>query len=273
MTGPSRRFQTWAMALILLAGVAACTESDKIPPKGSIITMAANPATIPLGAGAECVSLLNVTNCGTAQIVANVTSELGIPLPNQDVRFSNEAGRLFTGPVSNPVDAANIPISTNDDGNAIVNLITSGTTKITARSGLNSGTLTISTVVGNLSAILLNLDTTSTGCSGTTQNVTACNQKVCFKAEAVDASGDGVPGVVLVFSLQNNISGDNTFNVQFTPSQDTTDSTGAVFTSFTPDTTCTAECGGNKSCQAEVVVKTQGGSLTSTPVALTVDIP
>jgi hypothetical protein len=273
MTRPSRRYQKWAVAVALLAGVAACTDSDKIPPKGSQVAVSAIPATIPLAAGAECISLLNVPTCGTSKIVASVSSELGVPLSDQDVRFNNEAGRLFLGDVSNPIDAANIPISTDDDGNAVVNLITSGTTKITARSGLNSGTLTVSTVVGNLSAILLNLDTTSTGCTGTTQNVTSCGQKVCFKAEAVDASGDGVPGVVLVFSLQNNVSGDNTFSVQFSPSQDTTNSNGEVFTSFTPDTTCTAECGGNKDCQAEVVVKTQGASLTSTPFALTVDIP
>ena len=272
MTRPSRRLQTWAMASMLLAGVAACTESDKIPPKGSPITMAANPATIPLAPGAECVNLLNVPSCGTAQIVASITSELGIPLPDQDVRFSNEAGRLFTGSVSNPVDAANIPISTDDFGNATVNLITSGTTKITARSGLNSGTLTITTVAGNLSSILLNHDTTSTGCTSSSTTVTSCSQIVCFKAKAVTASGAGVQGVVLLFSLQNNDSNGNTFNVQFDPSQDTTNSNGEVFTTFTPDSTCASECGGRKPCQAEVVVETQSGSPSSAPVQLLIDI-
>lgn len=273
MTRPSRGSQKWAIAFLLLAGVAACVASDKIPPKGSIIVVSANPATIPLASGAECISLLNVPNCGTSQIVATVSSEFGVPLSDQDVRFNNEAGRLFLGDVSNPIDAANKPIPTDHDGNAVVNLITSGTAKITARSGLNSGTLTVTTVAGNLSAILLNLDKTSTGCSSSSLDVSSCSQNVCLKAEAVDAAGDGVPGVVLLFNLQNNDSGGNTFNVQFTPSQATTDVNGAVFTKFTPDSTCLAECGGGKSCQAEVVVTTQGGSLTSSPLRLTVNIP
>jgi hypothetical protein len=258
---------------MLLAGVAACTESDKIPPKGSIITVSANPATIPLAAGAECISLLNVPNCGTSQIVATVQSELGVPLSDQDVRFSNEAGRLFLGDVSNPIDAANIPISTDDDGNAFVNLITSGTAKVTARSGLNSGTLTITTVAGNLSAILVNNDTTSAGCGTSSFTVTSCSQIVCVEAQAVDGTGAGVEGVVLLFSLTNNDSGGNTFNVQFTPTQATTNSVGKAFAKFSPDTTCAAECGGGKSCQGEVVAATQGGSFQSTPEQLLINIP
>ena len=273
MTRPSRRSRKWAIALLLLGGVAACVDSDKIPPKGSIITVSANPATIPLSSGSECVSLLNVPNCGTSQIVATVSSELGVPLSDQDVRFNNEAGRLFLGDVSNPVDAANIPISTDEDGNAVVKLITSGTAKVTARSGLNSGTITITTVAGNLSSIVLNVDDTSTGCTARSSTVTSCGQTVCFKAVAQDSSGDGIPGVVLLFDLQNNDASGNTFNVQFTPSQATTNVDGEAFTKFTPDSTCPAECGGGKSCQGEVVAVTQGGGVNSSPVQLLINIP
>lgn len=273
MKRPTRRHAQWTAACLLLAGVAACVDSDKIPPKGSIITVAANPATIPLGSGSECVSLLNVTNCGTSQVVASVASELGVPLPDQDVRFSSTAGKLFTGSVTNPVDAANIPIRTDDLGNATVNLITSTTTTVTAKSGPSSGTLSISTVAGNLSTIVLINDTTSTGCTTSSQTVTSCSQTVCLQATAQDASGDGVQGVVLLFKLQNNVSGSNTFAGQFTPSQATTDTNGVARAQFNPDTTCPAQCGGGKSCQGEIVATIQGGGFQSSPLQLTINIP
>jgi len=117
--------------IAILVVVAACESSDKVPPKGATITVAANPATIPLASGPECVGLLNVPDCGTANVVATVASELGIPLPGQDVRFSSTAGRLFLGDATNPIDAANIPIRTDKFGNATVNLITSTTATVT----------------------------------------------------------------------------------------------------------------------------------------------
>ncbi len=273
MTRLTRRYSQWAAAGLLLAAVVACVDSDRIPPKGSPITVAANPATIPLASGSECISLLNVATCGTSQVVATVASELGVPLPDQDVRFSSTAGRLFTGSLSSPIDAANIPIATDDFGNATVNLITSTTTTVTAKSGQNSGTLSISTVAGNLSTLLLNNDNTSTGCTTSSFTVTSCSQTICVEVEALDASGNGVAGVVILFKLQKNVSGSNTFNGQFTPSQATTDSNGKAIAQFTPDTTCAAQCGGGKSCQAEMIATTQGGNFQSSPQQLLINIP
>lgn len=271
----SRRSIPMAAALVMGVVVAACESSEKIPPKGSPVTVGANPATIALTALPECLDLLKVPNCGTADVVATVASELGVPLPDQDVRFSSTAGYLYTGTTLNPVDAANIPIPTDDFGNAHVNLITSTTTTVTARSGSNSGTLSISTVAGNLSAVVLNIDTTQSGCSASTTTVTTCSQKICLVADARDSSGGGIDGVLIQFRLQNNVDPSDTYTFNVTPStsQDTTDSSGKVFASFTPDSTCTAQCGGNKPCQGEFIAETSGGAFQSAPLRLQINIP
>jgi hypothetical protein len=275
-----KRYLVRCAALLAVAAIAACESSDKLPPKGSTITVAANPATIPLATSADCLNLLGVQTCGKAGVVATVASELGVPLPDQDVRFSSTAGFLYTGTTSNPVNAANIPIRSDKFGNSTVQLITSTTATVTAKSGqATAGTLTVNTVQGNLSTVLLNNDTSSTGCSGSTTNVTSCTgQTICFKATALDNSANGVPSVVLFFSLQNNTSTDGkTFKGTFNFSQVTTDSNGNAFSQLTPDSTCPTQCSasqnGGKSCTAQVIASSQGGAIVSGPVTLTFSIP
>src|SRR2546426_5011890 len=109
----------------------------------------------------DLIDLLKITSCGQTEVVATVASERGLPLPGQDVRFSSTAGRLFLGSPANPIDAANIPIRTDKFGNAPVDLITSTTATVTAKSGAASGKLTINTLSGNLSPILLHTDLSS----------------------------------------------------------------------------------------------------------------
>src|SRR5262245_24225270 len=89
-----------------LALTASCRGADQIPPDGSTITLAANPATIPLNGPT-----------GSSDIVATVSSGAGVPLKDQDVRFSSTAGSLFD---ADGAAAANIPIRTDDLGNAHV---------------------------------------------------------------------------------------------------------------------------------------------------------
>ena len=279
MTSFQKRTQARAAVFVVAATIAGCQSSDRLPPKGSTITVAANPATIPLASSPDCLSLLGVATCGNADIVATVASELGVPLPDQDVRFSSTAGFLYTGSATSPVNAANIPIRTDRFGNASVNLITSTTATVTAKSGqATAGTLTINTVTGNLSSILLNNDTTSTGCSSSSTNIQLCSQTVCFKATALDSSAKGVSGVVIVFQLQNTTSSDGkTFNGTFNFTQTTTDTSGNAFSQLTPDSTCPAQCSasqnGGKSCTAQVVAAIQGGAFKSDPVTLTFNIP
>ena len=278
MTTFPRRYTVRAAfpVIAILVVVAACESSDKVPPKGATITVAANPATIPLASGPECVGLLNVPDCGTANVVATVASALGIPLPGQDVRFSSTAGFLFLGSKTNPIDAANIPIRTDKFGNATVNLITSTTATVTAKSGLATpGTLTINTVSGNLSTIILNQDTTSSGCSPDL-SLTSCSETVCLVAQALDSNSVGVQGVVLLFVLQNNVFNGSTLSGTFVDQAVTTDVNGKATSKFTPDSgTCPTQCSAaqGKSCRGEVVVTTQGASFQSNTQTLTVQAP
>src|SRR2546425_9546254 len=89
MTTFLRRYTVRAafpVAAILVA-VAACVSSDKGAPKGSTVTLAANPATIPLASGPEGVGLLNVPDCGTANLVPTGENEIVYPLAGQAVRL------------------------------------------------------------------------------------------------------------------------------------------------------------------------------------------
>jgi hypothetical protein len=270
-----KRYLARTAAFLAVATIAGCQSSDKIPPKGATITVAANPATIPIAAGADCLNLLRVSSCGTADVVATVASELGVPLPGQDVRFSSTAGFLYTGSASSPVNAANIPIRTDRFGNSSVKLITAATATVSAKSGAASGTLTINTVTGNLNAILLSFDLSSTGCNPSF-NLTTCSQILCFTAKAVDANGVGIQGVVLNFAIQNNVLNGNTLAGNFSPSPITTDSTGSVSSQFQPDVgTCPTQCSAaqSKSCAADAIVTTTGGGFQSNTKHFTVIAP
>ena len=259
-----------AVVIVLLPALLllwSCEGGDKIPPKGSTITLAATPTTIPLRDDPNCLSLLGVTSCGASVLVATVYSESGAPLPDQDVRFSSTAGVLFSGPLSSPTLYDFGPIATDDFGNARLNIATAATSTVTARSGTATGTLTLNTVQGNLSQITVN------PCAGDTTDITSCTQDVCLEVQALDNANPpvGIAGVVIQFRLQNNETG-GTFSATFSPPQVTTDATGLAQTTMTPDSTCVAQCGGNKCSTAEVVAFTQGG-FESAPLQLTINIP
>ncbi len=260
------------LAFALALAAAACRGADQVAPADSTIVVAATPTTIVKSDDPNCV-VLGGGKCGTAQVVATVYSKAGVPLEAQDVRFSSTAGLLFQGTFSNPEPAANIPIRTNSIGNAIVFLATGTTTTVTARSGNATGDLTLNTVEGNISQIVLEVDTTSPGCDLSSDLITSCSDQVCFKATAQESDGTPVQGVTIAFKLQNNSVGSNTFNASFTPVQATTDENGEAFTTLNPQSDCPSECGGGKACQAEVVASLQGGLFASIPVVLSVNIP
>jgi len=250
------RFAAAAGIMLLAFGMAltaSCRGADQIAPDGSTITLAANPATIVLNGGS-----------GSSDVVATVSSSAGVPLKDQDVRFSATAGSLFDA-AGDP--AANIPIRTDDLGNAHVTLITTTTTTVTARSGKATGSLALSTVNGNLSSILIN-QVFDAGCLADT-TFTNCNDKLCLEAQAVDADGNGIPGVVLVFSLENptSTSGKN-FGGVFSPAtQATTNAGGFARASFQiSSSTCTTACTGGSSCEGDLSAALQGGGFPATPI-------
>ena len=235
-----------------VALTASCRGSDQVAPEGSTITLAANPATIVLVGGS-----------GSSDVVATVYSAAGVPQEDQDVRFSSSAGSLFTPPPDNQ-PAANIPIRTDSLGNAHVVLTTTTTTTVTAKSGAATGTLSLSTVNGNLNAILINPDTQTAGCLQGT-DIGSCSDSICVTAQAVDDEGNGIPGVVIVFSLQN-ASPD--FSVFFNApgNQLTTDAGGFASTSFKlVSSDCIDPCAAPDSCEADMVAALQGGGFPSTP--------
>jgi len=254
-------------ALLVTAG---CNKGDRIAPEGATIDLAANPTTIVKIDQTDCI-FVGGAKCGTAEIVATVSSPVGVPLPDQDVRFSSTAGILYIGDPSNP--QANLPIRTDSFGNAHIELITTTTTTVNARSGTAAGSLSLSTVDGNISQILLIVDIDSTGCSGSSEVIDSCSQAVCFKATVRDTSGDPLPNIVVAFMIQDNTVGDNTFNVSFTPIQFSTDVNGDAFTVMTPQSDCFTECVGGNACQGEVVASLQGGAFPSIPVNLSINIP
>ncbi|MCZ6696785.1 MAG: hypothetical protein O7A63_09640 [Acidobacteria bacterium] len=263
-----------AAAALALFSLAACEDSDTIPPPGSTIEVSGNPTTIVLGSVPECQTLLQQANCGTAEVVATVSNALGVPLPGQDVRFTSTAGLLFVGTLQNATAISNLPVETDGFGNARVNLITTSTTTVSARSGAATNNLTFNTVQGNLSQIILTTDPNDSSCNSTT--VTDCNQDICFIATAFDTSAQPLSGVTIIFSLQNNDKGGNLFNGTFIPSQALTDSNGEVATLFTSDSTCPNECSialGGGPCMAEVIASTLGGGFQSTAVSLFINIP
>jgi hypothetical protein len=265
---------------LLIIPLWGCDDSETIPPSGSTITVAANPTTVVLGTVGECTTLLQQATCGEAEIVATVRSELGLALPGQDVRFSTTAGQLFEGPPGNRVTAANIPIPTNSIGNATVDLLTPTTATVTATAGNATGSLTLNTVQGNLSQIVLTVDNSpnSLCAAASSADVISCTQEVCFAAEALDTMAVPIDGVTIVFSLQNNTTSGNTFSGTFIPSQAVTGASGdpgIARAKFTINADCPSQCSvnlGGGPCIAEVLAATQGGFL-SIPVQLTINIP
>ncbi len=254
-----------AVALLALSG---CKKGDRIAPEGANIDVAANPTTIVMIDQAECI-YVGGANCGTAEIVATVSSPVGVPLPDQDVRFTSTAGILYLVDPSNSM--ANLPIRTDSYGNAHIELITTTTTTVNARSGTATGSLSLSTVDGNISQIVLDVDTLTAGCDNNGV-ITSCSDDVCFKATVKDTNGDPLPNVVVAFQIQNNTVGESTFRVTFNPSQGYTDIEGNVYTVMSPQSDCITECGGGQQCQGEVVATLQGGAFPSIPIILSINI-
>jgi hypothetical protein len=127
-------------------------------------------------------------------------------------------------------------------------------------------------VDGNISQIVLIVDIDTPGCESSSDVIESCSQEVCLKASALESDGTPIPGVTILFRLQNNTVGNNTFNASFSPQQDTTDANGEAFTLLRPSNDCSTECKPGNSCQAEVVASLQGNLFVSIPVPLSIDI-
>jgi hypothetical protein len=271
----NRIVPTLALLAAGLLAVANCNNGDKIAPEGSVVDVAAIPTTIVITDNGACTGLLGVAKCGTSDVVATVSSPVGVPLPDQDVRFTNTAGLLFTGSLVSPQPAANLPIRTDQFGNAHVNLVTGSTTTVSARSGKATGSLTLSTTTANISRIELAQDETGATCgigASSPAEILTCSDEICLVATAIDINGAGIPNLQVNFQLQS-ATGTNQFGGSFTPpAPNTSDPDGKAFTVLRPDSQCTTKCAAGKCDGVDVVASTLGG-FTSNTVHFDIRIP
>jgi len=245
-----------AAALLVTAN---CNKGDQVAPEGATIDMMANPTTIILTNGT-----------GTSDIIATVSSQVGVPLPDQDVRFSTNAGRLYDMDGQQVVGE---PIRTNSYGNAQVKLSTELPTTVTGKSGKATGSISLT-----VSQITLEQDTTSAGCSTTPQEITTCQDRICLVAHALDKNQAGIPGLQITFALQAG-TGTNTFDGKFAsppltcgdPITCGNDPVGSSRTVLTPSTDCSTRCGAFKCATTQVVASF--GTIKSDPIDFTISIP
>jgi len=272
-----------AAALLVMAN---CEKGDRIAPEGATIDLAANPSTVVVGENTfsdgcpvACSDVLGISKCGISEIVATVSSTVGVPLPDQDVRFTNTAGLLYTGALVdcqtgeflNPQPVANLPIRTDSYGNAHVKLVTSSTTTVDARSGKATGSLSLQTTSAAISSISVGQDTESTDCSSTSGEITRCDDSLCLTATALDSAGEGIPGLQIQFRLEN-ATGDNSYTGTFTPPQDTTDTSGIAATKLQASSDCSTNCTGGKCVSIDVVAFITGG-IESPAFRILINIP
>jgi hypothetical protein len=233
-----------AFSLILTAG--GCESTDVVAPDGSTITLSANPAVIVLSGGVQQ---------SPVDITATVQNSIGVPLPDQDVRFTTSFGVL--------TPEAQTPVPTDDNGNATV-VLTNATQapSITARSGKASAMLSLQTATCNLQSITLNpsplvLDN--------------CNATFDLVVDATDT--DGMPCASILVQIAFVPTGTMTdISGTFNPASARTDSAGQVMSTLTiSNTSCSMLCEGGKTCTGQI--RASSGTTQSTLVTITDNVP
>jgi hypothetical protein len=245
MTTFPKRLRPGATALILAVLLGACESSDVIAPDGATISLTSNPATIILSGGVQSADV---------EITATVSNSIGVPLPDQDVRFTTTAGTL-TPP-------GGTPVTTNDDGNAITILSDARQPPtITARSGKATATLQLQTATCSLSAIAL---------SPSSLQLNTCNDTFNVSAVATDTSGAPCSGILVSFTITGSAPTTDVAG-SFNPGSDTTDSTGLATSLLTINSTdCNSKCVA-KSCTG--FIKATSGSTSSSNVSIVDNVP
>ena len=244
----SKRNLTRTAAVLLTALIVACQSTDVIAPDGASISLSASPAQIVLSGG---IQLDPVT------ILATVFNTIGTPLSGQDVRFTTSSGVLDP--------PAGTPVRTDKFGNATT-ILTEATTgpQINARSGKVTATpLTLNAATGILSSILLNVPD---------QTLNACSDQFGLTATALDPNGVPIKGVTIVFEFAQ--TGATFANGSFNPISGVSDTLGEVDTNLdVDDSDCTTKCVG-KSCDGlEVRAHDQSGTVISSIVTITDQVP
>jgi hypothetical protein len=242
-----------AAALMAAAALTGCEDSEVVAPDGATVSLSANPAQIVLINGIQDSDV-------PVELIATVRSEIGVPLPGQDVRFETTSGVLSP--------KVGTPVSTDGYGNArsTLTLATSGPT-ITATSGKATDTLTLTAATGLLATIQL---------TPSTFTVNNCSDKPTFIATALDPDGQELDAVSLeIFVTNANLADVPIITFPDSPGQTGANSTtgttaGQVkFTLNFDQNDCNDKCGSGKSCQAILQVRNLGGTVVSNTSTMT----
>ena len=236
-------------ALPAMAVLLGCEDSEVVCPDGATVTLAANPAQIVLVGGVQDVNI-------PVDIIATIRSEIGVPLPGQDVRFDTTSGVL--------TPTVGLPVTTDDFGNAhsILTLATVGPT-ITGTCGKATDTLTLTAASGLLSSIQL---------TPSSFTVNTCSDMPTFTATAFDPDSDPLENVSLEIFVEN--AGQNDVpNISFPNSPAVTNAMGQVtFTfNFSDSTDCNNKCGGGNTCLATLKVRNTFGQNVNSNTSLMTD--
>lgn len=245
-----KRWSIVAVAGALLIAMAACDDSETVAPDGSTISLAPTPATILISNG---------TQAGEVTVLATVRNAIGIPLPGQDVRFTNTSGVL--------VPTAGTPVATDDDGNAVTVLDQAKTqTTVTAQSGKATETIQLQTASCNIQNIALDQ---------AALNFTACSGPGSFfvlRATVTDTSNDPCVGVLVTFKSTVASLPATDVALSISPGSSTTDNSGEVSTTVSLDSNCSSRCPGQDCNTSLQSIVASGGGTTSDPVTVNISI-
>jgi hypothetical protein len=245
-----RSLKAAAVSLALLYG--ACQKSEVVAPDGSTLSLSATPATILTAGG---------TQTDPVFILATVRNSIGVPLPGQDVRFTNTSGSLDP--------QAGLPVPTDSNGNALTTLTgAKTTTTITATAGKATATLTLNTASCSISGISINT---------TPQTFTSCNDRFDIIATVTDTTGAPCVGVIVTFDAEvpgGGTAPDTDVSFKFQPPSNPTDSNGQITTTISLGADCSTDCVGGKPCNSSgQQAVASGGGVKSSGVTLTVSVP
>jgi hypothetical protein len=230
-----------AAALLAVAALAGCESGETIAPDGATLDLTAAPASIVLDQ--------NGIQAAPVALLATVRDKIGIPLEDQDVRFTTTSGVL------NP--AAGTPVPTDRNGNA-VSILTGATQgpTVVATSGKATDTLSITAATGELATIILSPNSLDLqNCSDTFPGLTAT---------ALKPNGDPLGGIAIEFVLEKT-TGAGFVTGTFNPSPGVSDPiTGEVTTTFTvTSSVCQSECALGKSCSNRITARNVGQTVVS----------
>jgi hypothetical protein len=246
-----RSLKAAAVSLALLYG--ACQKSEVVAPDGSTLSLTATPATIITQGG---------TQTDPVFILATVRNAIGVPLPGQDVRFTNTSGSLDP--------QAGLPVSTDSQGNALTTLTgAKTTTTITATAGKATATLTLNTASCSIAGISI---------TGSLATFNSCSATGNITALVTDTSGAPCVGVIVTFAAQ--VSGGTipatNVSINFLPPQNPTDANGELNTTVSLGSDCSTKCSTSQSkdCNNPVMqIVASGGGITSSPIPVSINIP